>query len=129
MPTPEEVAWAKFRVGAMIGCAMGILAVLIYLLMGGADAFQPSASVYAYLKDLGRVQKNSAVQFNGIHVGEVSKVALSGLKDPNKAVRIDLAIENRYLNAIPLDSTVEVTAENVLDDQFVNIIEGKNHSI
>ncbi|HLM98455.1 MAG TPA: MlaD family protein [Bryobacteraceae bacterium] len=126
MPTPEEVAWAKFRVGAMIGCAMGILAVLIYLLMGGADAFQPSASVYAYLKDLGGVQKNSAVQFNGIHVGEVSKVALSGLKDPNKAVRIDLAIENRYLNAIPLDSTVEVTAENVLDDQFVNIIEGKN---
>jgi phospholipid/cholesterol/gamma-HCH transport system substrate-binding protein len=125
MPSPEEVAWAKFRVGAMIACAMGILAVLVYLLMGGADAFQPSANVYAYLKDLSGVQKNSAVQFNGIHVGEVAKVALSGLKDPNKAVRIDLAIENRYLSAIPADSTVEVTAENVLDDQFVNINEGK----
>jgi len=126
MPSPEEVAWAKFRVGAMVACAMGILAVLIYLLMGGADAFQPSANVYAYLKDLAGLEKNSAVQFNGIHVGEVSKVALSGLKDPNKAVRIDLAIENRYLDAIPADSTVEATAENVLDDQFVNINAGKS---
>ena len=126
MPTPEEVSWAKFRVGAMIGCAMGILSVLVYLLMGGANAFQPSASVYAYLKDLGGVEKNSAVQFNGIHVGDVSKVALSGLKDPNKAVRIDLAIQNRYLDAIPADSTIEVTALNVLDDQIVNINEGKS---
>ena len=126
MPSPEEVAWAKFRVGAMIACAAGILSVLVYLLMGGADAFQPSAGVYAYLKDLAGVEKNSAVQFNGIHVGEVSKVALSGLRDPNKAVRIDLMIENRYLDAIPADSTIEVTAENVLDDQFVNIIEGKS---
>jgi phospholipid/cholesterol/gamma-HCH transport system substrate-binding protein len=126
MPSPEEVTWAKFRVGAMILCAMGILGVLVYLLMGGADAFQPSAGVYAYLKDLGGVGKGSAVQFNGIHVGEVANATLSGLKDPNKAVRIDLTIENRYLEAIPLDSTVEVTAANVLDDQFVNINEGKS---
>jgi len=110
----------------MIGCAVGILSVLVYLLIGGADAFQPSIRVYAYLKDLGGIEKNSAVQFNGIHVGEVSKVALSGLRDPNKAVRIELAIQNRYLNAIPADSTVEVTALNVLDDQFVNINEGKS---
>ena len=78
------------------------------------------------MKDLGSVEKNSDVQFNGIHVGEVSKVALSGLKDPNKAVRIDLEIQNRYLAAIPADSTVEVTAQNVLDDQIVNINEGKS---
>jgi phospholipid/cholesterol/gamma-HCH transport system substrate-binding protein len=126
MPSPEEVAWAKFRVGAMIGCAMGILGVLIYLLMGGADAFQPSANVYAYLKDVTGVEKNSAAQFNGIHVGKVVEVSLSGLKDPNKAVRIDLEIENRYLDAIPVDSTIEVTAANVLDDQLVNINEGKS---
>jgi len=126
MPSPEEITWAKFRVGAMIACAMGILGVLVYLLMGGADAFQPSASVYAYLKDLAGVERGSAVQFNGIHVGEVANATLSGLKDPNKAVRIDLTIENRYLEAIPLDSTVEVTAANVLDDQFVNINEGKS---
>jgi len=110
----------------MVGCAMGILSVLIYLLMGGEDAFQPAANVFVYLKDLAGLERNSSVQFNGIHVGEVSNVALSGLKDPNKAVRVDMAIQNRYLSAIPLDSTAQVTALNVLDDEFVNLNEGKS---
>lgn len=127
MPSPEEIAWAKFRVGAMIGCALGILGVVVFLLMGGTDAFQPSAHVYVYLKDLAGLEKNFAVQFNGIHVGEVSNFALSGLKDPNKVVRVDLVIRNRYLDAIPADSTAEVTALNVLNDQFVNINEGKSN--
>lgn len=126
MPSPEEVAWAKVRVAVMIGGAMGIVAVLVYLLMGGADAFRPSVNVHAYLKDVSGIDKKSAVQFNGIRVGDVSSVALSGLKDPNKAVRVDMTIINRYLDAIPEDSTVEVTALNILDDQFVNVNEGKS---
>ena len=126
MPSPEEVTWAKFRVAALIGCAIGILAVFIYLLMGGADAFRPSATVYVYLKDLSSLERKSAVQFNGILVGQVSSFALSGLKDPNKVIRLDMVIRNRYLDAIPEDSTVEVAAENVLDDKFVNIKEGKS---
>ena len=127
MPSPEEIAWAKFRVGAMVGCAMGIIGVIVFLLMGGADAFQPSAHVYVYLRDLAGLEKNSAVQFNGIHVGEVSNFALSGLRDSNKVVRVELVIRNRYLDAIPADSTAEVTALNVLDEQFVNINEGKSN--
>lgn len=126
MPSPEEVAWAKFRVAAMIGCAIGILSVLVYLLLGGADAFRPSVNVHAYLKDVSGIGKKSVVQFNGIHVGEVSGVALSGLKDPNKVVRVDMAIISRFLGAIPEDSTVEVTALNVVDDKFVNVNEGKS---
>ena len=126
MPSPEEVAWAKFRVAAMMVCALAIISVIVYLLMGGLDAFRPSVKVYAYLKDVSGIDKASAVQFNGIRVGEVSKVALSGLKDPNKAVRVDLVIINRFLDAIPDDSTVEVTALNVLDDKFVNVNEGKS---
>lgn len=126
MPSPEEVAWAKFRVATMVGCAIGIVSVLVYLLIGGADAFRPSVNVYAYLKDVSGIQKGSAVQFNGIHVGQVTNVTLSGLKDPNKVVRVDMVIINRFLDAIPDDSTVEVTALNILDDKFVNVSEGKS---
>jgi phospholipid/cholesterol/gamma-HCH transport system substrate-binding protein len=126
MPSPEQVAWAKFRVATMIGCAIAIVCVLVYLLIGGADAFRPSVNVFAYLKDVSGIQKGSAVQFNGIHVGQVTQVSLSGLKDSNKAVRVDLVIINRFLDAIPDDSTVEVTALNILDDKFVNVNEGKS---
>jgi phospholipid/cholesterol/gamma-HCH transport system substrate-binding protein len=126
MPSAAHVAWAKFRVVTMIGCAVGILSVLIYLLLGGADAFQPAVTVYGYMPDLAGLEKKSAVQFNGIHVGEVAGTALSGLKDPNKIVRIDMAIIRQYLKFIPEDSTLEVTAQNVLGNQFVNINEGKS---
>ncbi len=126
MPSPEEVTWAKFRVAAMIGCAIGIISVLVYLLLGGVDAFLPSVNVYAYLKDVSGIQKGSAVQFNGIRVGQVTQVTLSGLKDSNKTVRVDMVIINRFLNAIPDDSTVEVTALNILDEKFVNVNEGKS---
>jgi phospholipid/cholesterol/gamma-HCH transport system substrate-binding protein len=126
MPAPEEVAWAKVRVAAMIGCAFGVLSVVVYLLMGGADAFRPSATVHAYMTDLSGLELKSAVQFNGIVVGEVTGTALSGLRDPARVVRVDMAIRNRFLDAIPEDSTVEVSALNVLDDKFVNINEGKS---
>jgi hypothetical protein len=126
MPSAAHVAWAKVRVATMIGCAVGILSVLFYLLMGGADAFQPAVTVYGYMTDLAGLGKKSAVQFNGIHVGEVTDAALSGLKDPNKIVRIDMAIMRQYLKFIPEDSTLQVTAQNVLGDKFVNINEGKS---
>ncbi len=126
MPSAAHVAWAKFRVATMIACAMGILSVLVYLLLGGADAFQPAVTVYGYMTDLAGLGKKSAVQFNGIHVGEVTDAALSGLKDPKKIVRIDMAIMRQYLKFIPEDSTLEVTAQNVLGDKFVNVNEGKS---
>jgi len=126
MPSAAHVAWAKFRVAMMIGCAVGILCVLFYLLLGGADAFQPAVTVYGYMPDLAGLAKKSAVQFNGIHVGEVAGTALSGLKDPNKIVRIEMAIIRQYLEFIPEDSTLEVTAQNVLGDKFVNVNEGKS---
>jgi phospholipid/cholesterol/gamma-HCH transport system substrate-binding protein len=126
MPSAEHVAWAKFRVATLIGCALGILGVLFYLLLGGADAFQSSVIVYGYMQDLGGLENKSAVQFNGIKVGEVAHSALSGLKEPRKTIRIDMAIKNEYLRFIPEDSTLAVTAQNVLGDIFVNVNEGKS---
>jgi phospholipid/cholesterol/gamma-HCH transport system substrate-binding protein len=126
MPSTAEVAWAKVRVATMIGCALSILSLLCYLLLGGADAFQPAVTVFGYMPDLGGLGRKSAVQFNGVKVGEVTETALTGLKDQKKIVRIDMAIRRRYLAAIPEDSTLEVTAQNVLGDKFVNVNEGKS---
>ena len=126
MPSPEQIAWAKFRVSTMIGCAVGIASVLVYLLLGGAAIFEPSAPVYAYMVDLSGLIKGSPVRFNGIRVGEVTSAGLSHLKDPQKAVRVDMSIMSRYLSAIPQDSTVHVAADNVIGDKFANIEEGKS---
>jgi phospholipid/cholesterol/gamma-HCH transport system substrate-binding protein len=126
MPSAAHVAWAKFRVATMIGCAIGIASVLVYLLLGGSEFLQPSVTVHAYMVDLSGLAKGSPVQFNGIRVGEVTATHLSGLKDPQKVVRVDMSIMRHFLAAIPEDSTVAVSADTVIGDKFADISEGKS---
>jgi len=126
MPSPEQVAWAKTRVAAMVGAALAILSAIVYVLAGGSDAFRPAEPVRTHMADLQGLAKGSPVRFNGIHVGEVKAVRLSHLSDPQKVVEVDMSILNRYINSIPEDSTVAVAAETVIGDKFADINEGKS---
>jgi phospholipid/cholesterol/gamma-HCH transport system substrate-binding protein len=126
MPTTAEVAWAKFRVVVLIGCALIIVSVLVYLLLGGSDIFQPAVTIRTYMTDLSGLARKSPVRFNGIRVGAVTETALSGLRDPQRVVRVDMSIMNRYLRAIPEDSTVVVSADTVIGDKFADVNEGKS---
>jgi phospholipid/cholesterol/gamma-HCH transport system substrate-binding protein len=110
----------------MIACAVAIASVLVFLLLGGSEFLQPSVAIHAYLGDLSGLAKASPVRFNGIRVGAVTRTELSHLKDPQKVVRVDMSISRHFLQTIPQDSTVEVTADNVLGDRFANINEGKS---
>jgi len=110
----------------MIGCAVGILCVVIYLLSGGSEFLQPAVTIETYMTDLSGLARGSPVRFNGIKVGEVTSTQFSNLKDPQKVVKVDMSIIQRYLNAIPEDSTVAVAAETVLGDKFADINEGKS---
>jgi phospholipid/cholesterol/gamma-HCH transport system substrate-binding protein len=126
MPTAAQVAWAKFRVSVMIGCATAIASVLVYLLLGGSEFLQPSVTIHAYMIDLSGLQRGSHVRFNGILVGEVTHTELSHLKDPKKVVRVDMSIRQHFLKSIPEDSTVALGAETLLGDKFADINEGKS---
>ncbi len=110
----------------MIASALSIASVLVYLLLGGSEFLQPRVPVHTYLPDLSGLIKEAPVRFNGIRVGSVTGVELSHLKDPQKVVRVDMSIVQRYLHDIPQDSSVEVTADNLLGDRFANINEGKS---
>src|SRR5260370_34772617 len=125
MPSAAHVAWAKIRVAAMIGCAVGILCVVIYLLLGGSEFLQPAVTIHTYMTDLSGLAKGSPVRFNGIKIGEVTSTEFSHLNDPQKVVKVDMSVVQRYLNSIPEDSTVAVAAETVLGDKFADINEGK----
>src|SRR5579863_613478 len=126
MPSVKEVSDAKVRVATLIGFAVGILLVAIYLLLGGADWLAPAVTVRTYMTDLSGLMKGSPVRFNGIQVGKVKSVALSGLKDPQKVVRVEMSLMQRYIPTIPGDSTVAVTADNLLGDNYAKISEGKS---
>lgn len=104
--------------------ALIILGVLIFLLTGSQHPFATRSTIYTYMEDSAALTENSAVRLNGIVVGKVSKIELSGLSQPKRVIRMDLQVEEKYLSQIPIDSLAAIGAENLLGTKYVNIRRG-----
>jgi phospholipid/cholesterol/gamma-HCH transport system substrate-binding protein len=123
MPSPEQVNWAKLRSAAVILAALLILGTLVYLLTGGTF-MEPKAQIYLYLPDATGVSKGSPVRVDGIGVGKVSRVELSGSNEPNRVVKVTMTIERDRLISITDDSTAQTTSDTIVGDKFIDITSG-----
>lgn len=124
MPNQNKARWARLKVGLMAMVALLILGVLIFLLTGNSSPFTKKAMLYTYLEDSAAINENAPVRLNGIRIGSVKKIALSGSSDRAKTIRMDLEIIQSYLPSIPVDSLAGAGAENVLGTKYINIKKG-----
>jgi phospholipid/cholesterol/gamma-HCH transport system substrate-binding protein len=129
MPSQTRVGWARLRVGVLAVVGMIILAVLIVLITGNTNLFTSQAKIYTFLNDAAALQTGAPVNLDGIPIGKVTQIILSGSKDPSRLVKIELEVKESYLKDIPLDSRTSISAANVLGTKFINIKSGKkdNH--
>ena len=123
MPSAERVIWAKFRVSAVILVALTILGTISFLLTGGT-IFESKATLYLYLSDATGVASGTPVQVNGIGVGKVQSVVLSGSTDPNRVVKVTMTVERERLPTITSDSTAQIASETAIGDKIVAISSG-----
>ncbi len=126
MPDYSKVRWSQLKVGVVAFAAMAILAVLIFLLTGSRGLFQHNETVRTYMDDASGMAHSAPVRLNGILVGTVERIRISGEKDPNRAVEFDMSIQEKFLKEIPDDSTTEISAANLLGDKFINITKGRS---
>lgn len=124
MAPAKKVAWSQLKVGVMAMIALAILAVLIFLLTGAENPFADKATLYTYLADSAAMTEGSAVRLNGILIGKVKKIELSGDADVNRTIRMSMQVERQDLRDIPDDSVIGFSAENVLGAKFLNIKRG-----
>lgn len=128
MPKSSKVAWSQLKVGIMAIVALAILFALIFLLTGADNPFADKATLYTYMRDSAAMTEGSAVRLNGILVGKVSNIELTGDKNVDRTIRMRLQVERQYLASIPDDSEVGFSAENVLGAKFINIRRGSSPS-
>ena len=128
MPSQSKVSWAKLRVGVLAVGGMIILAVLIVLITGNTHLFESKAKIYTYLNDAAALQVGAPVNLDGIPIGKVSTITLSGSKDPRRLVRIEMEVPEKRLTDIPLDSVSSISAANVLGTKYINIKSGKGET-
>ena len=123
MPSPQQVAWAKFRVLVISVVALLILGTISYLLTGGT-LFEAKSTLYVYFPDATALQQGAPVRVNGIGVGKVAKIELSGSKDPNAIIRVTMTIERERLASIAPDSTAQIASDTAVGDKYVAITGG-----
>jgi phospholipid/cholesterol/gamma-HCH transport system substrate-binding protein len=126
MAQASKKKWAQLRVGLMAIVALALLAFLIFLLTGSQGLFTSRTEVFTYLDDSAAIAIGAPVRLNGIAVGRVERVALSGSNEPNRVIRLSLEVDDKYLPSIPTDSEATIAAENLLGTKYINIKMGKS---
>jgi phospholipid/cholesterol/gamma-HCH transport system substrate-binding protein len=124
--TQNKARWAQLRVGVMAAVALVIAGALIFLLTGNSNPFAKKVPLYTFIEDAAALTEGAPVHLNGIVVGKVSKIALSGLPDLKRTIKLDLEVEDQFLAAIPVDSIAGISQANVLGTQFINIKKGRS---
>jgi phospholipid/cholesterol/gamma-HCH transport system substrate-binding protein len=124
MPTAKKIAWAQLKVGILVIVAMIIVGTLVFLLTGEKKLFSKDATLYTYMEDSAAMTKGAAVRLNGVLIGQVQSVELSGEKQPRRTIKLVMGVEKDRLAQIPSDSVAAISAENVLGSKFINIKRG-----
>ncbi len=127
MPTTRKSTWAQLKVGLMAMFALLLLAFLVILISGSNPLFQRTTDVYTYLPDSSAMTEGATpVRLNGILIGKVKKVELSGSSDPSRIVKLTLSIYDDDLKLVPVDSTAKLAQQNLLGSRYVNISKGRS---
>jgi len=108
----------------MATAAMVLLGVLVFLLTGAKGLFVTKATLYTFMDDSAALAVGAPVRLNGVLIGNVAEVALSGESAPRRIIRVRMTVDSSMLASIPVDSEASVSAENVLGTKYINIKRG-----
>ncbi len=105
--------------------AFVIFLELAYLLSGGT-LLSRKTHIYLYVNDATGLSNDSTVSIDGIDIGQVENVALSGSADPARTVKVTMKVEESRLRSVPDDSLVDISADSLAGDKYVDISSGKS---
>jgi phospholipid/cholesterol/gamma-HCH transport system substrate-binding protein len=126
MPQTKRMAWAQLRVGLMAVAAIAILVVLVFVMSGSGALFRKRATVRTFVDDSASLKIGAPVRLNGIDIGNVDAVGLSGLAEPGRTIEVVMKVNREALARIPVDSQSSINPEGVFGDKYVNITRGKS---
>jgi phospholipid/cholesterol/gamma-HCH transport system substrate-binding protein len=128
MAIQTKIKWAKLRVGILALAAMVILSVLVFLITGHVNFFESKVAIYTYMSDAAALTDAAPVNLDGIQIGKVKSIGLSGSKDSKRLVRIEMEVPEGSLKNIPVDSVASISSANILGSKYINIKSGRGET-
>ena len=127
MATKEKVGIAQMKVGILGIVALSCVVLLVFLLTGSMGWFKKQQPLKVYVSDAASLTQGAPVRLNGIPIGKVVDVKLSGQRDPRRVIRVDLAVNQDMLKEIPKDSVATVASDNLLGStKYLQITKGSS---
>lgn len=114
-------------VAAVILFSFAMVGVIVWLLTGGgAGLLARKVNIKTYMPDATGLSLDAPVRISGIQVGVVKNIAVSRYLDAQRAVRVELRVESKYLAKIPVDSLTSIGSDTLIGDKFVDIAAGRS---
>lgn len=105
---------------------IGVFAVITILVawwgikwLGGQNVLITSSTYYAYYDDVSGLIPSSRIKLRGVEIGNVQDIELE-----NTIVRVEMLIEDKYIEMIPSNSVAEIRSAGLMGGTEINIIQG-----
>jgi phospholipid/cholesterol/gamma-HCH transport system substrate-binding protein len=126
MADRTKIHWSQLKVGIIAGGSFLILFALVFLLTGTRGIFTSNETLRTYMDDASGLAIGTPVRLNGISIGYLDSLQLTGSHTPHRAVEFDMKVKREFLPQIPVDSLAAIAAANLLGDKFINITKGSS---
>lgn len=116
----KKLRWAELKVGLLITVALAIILATMLFAVGLGTLFTRRVTLHARFDDVKGLRHGAPVWLSGIEAGKVSAISLG----KERGVRVELAIEERWLPYVPEGSTASIQTQGMLGDRYVAIRRG-----
>lgn len=121
MTQERNPVWSDLVIGLVTFSAF--LIVIFGVLFAGGDKgllFQQTATVSAYLVDVGGLKKGGAVTMGGMTIGKVNSIGFSAYQSGNP-IEVKMEIRSDCLPRIKTDAVPSVRTQGMLGDRYIDI--------
>lgn len=114
------------RVGLTVLLAIAVLGVGILVIGERSFLFKSTDSYSIRFENTSGLAQGSPVQLNGVVVGRVEDIELSGDVEQT-LLRVRVEIESKYRDRLRADSVARIKSLGLLGDKFVQVVSGSSN--
>jgi phospholipid/cholesterol/gamma-HCH transport system substrate-binding protein len=115
----------NIRVGLFLAAGLLMGAIAIFAVGEKSGLFEGKSKIYIYFDDISGLVEGAPVRLAGLDVGTVSKIEFP-LRLERRQARVSLAIKNKFMPRIRLDSVAMIDSKGLLGDKIINITLGSS---
>ena len=121
MPRTRSLAWAELKIGVVSVVALGLAAILIFLLSGEGGFFWQRYGIKAVFNNIAGLNSGSPVRVAGVEVGSVSGIQFAGDR-----VEVLMEVRRDQMSRITDLSTATLGSVSLLGESAVDITAAAN---